>query len=100
MEVTMQHDQTKKMELAYQQSPTQTPSPRLIVKDPKMRVYNKRRSSEALGASSHQDILKKMNITSSSQIVDLEEEEPKEKTYIQMIECMTKNEEVGMGNKT
>jgi hypothetical protein len=49
----------------------------LIVKAPKLSVYNKRSSSEALGASSQQDILKKMKITSSSQIVDLEEEEPK-----------------------
>jgi len=73
----MQHNQTKQTERASQQSPPQKLSPRMIVKDPKMSVYNKRRSSEALGASSQKYILKKMNITSSSQIVDLEEEDPK-----------------------
>lgn len=46
----MQHDQTKQTESASQQSPTQKLSPRLIVKAPKMSVYNKRSSSEALGA--------------------------------------------------
>jgi hypothetical protein len=63
MEVTMQHDQTKQIEPASQQSPTQKPSPRSIFKAPKMSVYNKRRSSEALSASSQEDILKKMRIT-------------------------------------
>jgi hypothetical protein len=98
MEVTLQHDQTKQTEPAPQQSPTQKPSPRLIVKAPKMSVYNKRSSSEALGASSQQDILKKMKITSSSQVVDLEEEEPKEKTCMEMVEGATKNEEAGTGS--
>jgi hypothetical protein len=60
-----------------------------------MSVYNKRSSSEALGASSQQHILKKMKITPSSQIVDLEEEEPKEKTSMEMVESATKNEEDG-----
>jgi hypothetical protein len=99
MEVTMQHDQTKLAEPTSQQSPTQNFSPRLIFKPPKMSVYNKRNSLEALGADSQQDTLNKMKITSFSQIVDLEEEEPKEKTYMEMIEGMTKNEEVGTGNK-
>ena len=63
-----------------------------------MSVYNKRSNSEALGASSQQDTLKKMKITSSSQIVDLEEEEPKEKTCMEMVEGVTKNEEAGTWN--
>ena len=62
-----------------------------------MSVYNKRSSSEALGASSQQNILKKMKITPSSQIVDLEEEEPKLKMSMDMVESVTKNEEVGTG---
>jgi hypothetical protein len=57
-----------------------------------MSVYNKRSSSEALGASSQQDTLKKMRIT-SSQIVDLEEEEPKDKTCMEMVEGAIENEE-------
>jgi hypothetical protein len=52
----------------------------LIIKSPKESVYHKRSSSEALGASCQGNILKKMKITPSSQVVDLEEEEPKEKT--------------------
>jgi hypothetical protein len=98
MEVTLQHDQTKHTETTSQQSPTQKPSPRLVVKAPKMSVYNKRSSSEALGASSQQDTLKKMKITSSSQIVDLEEEEPKGKTCMEMVEGETKNEEAVTGS--
>jgi hypothetical protein len=46
----------------------------LVVKDPKMSVYNKRNSSEALGASIQQDTPKKMKIKPSSQVFDLEEE--------------------------
>jgi hypothetical protein len=63
-----------------------------------MSVYNKRSSSKTLGASSQQTILKKMKITPPSQIVDLEEEEPKEKTSMEMVERVTKNEEVGTGS--
>jgi hypothetical protein len=58
-----------------------------------MSVYNKRSSSEALGASGQQDILKKMKITPSSQVVDLEKEEPKEKMSMEMVEVITKNKE-------
>ena len=47
-----------------------------------MSVYNKRSSSESPGASTQQNILKKMKITPSSQVVDLEEEETKEKDEI------------------
>jgi N-acetylmuramoyl-L-alanine amidase CwlA len=74
MEVTMQHDLTKQTKITSHQNPTHKQSPRLIIKDPKLSVYNKRSSSEALGSSSQQEILKKMKITSSSQIVDMEEE--------------------------
>jgi hypothetical protein len=58
-----------------------------------MSVYNKRSSSEALGSDSQQKVLKKMKITPSSQIVDLEEEEPKEKMSMEMVDRRTKNEE-------
>jgi hypothetical protein len=60
-----------------------------------MSVYSKRRNSEALGTSGQQNVLKKMKITQSSQIVDLEEEEPKEKMSMEMVESATKNEEAG-----
>jgi hypothetical protein len=49
-----------------------------------MSVYNKRRSSEALGPSGQQNVPKKIKITQSPQIVNLEEEEPKEKTNMDM----------------
>jgi predicted metal-dependent hydrolase len=93
MEVILQPDQTQQVESAPQQIQTQKTSPRLTIKAPKMSVYNKRSSSEALGTSSQQNVLKKMKITPSSQIVDLEEEEPKEKMSMEMVERRTKNEE-------
>jgi hypothetical protein len=65
-----------------------------------MSVYNKRSSSELLGASSQQDILKKMKITPSSQVVDLEEEEPKKKMSMEMVESVTKNEEACTASTT
>ena len=92
MEVTMQHDQTKPMEPVSQHISAWKPSPRLVIKTPKMSVYNKRNSPEALGASSQQNIPKKMKITSSSEVVDLEEEELKGKTCMEMVEATTKNE--------
>jgi hypothetical protein len=49
----------------------------MILKVPKVSVYTKRISSEALGTSSQQTSPKKMKTTQSPQIVDLEEEEPK-----------------------
>jgi hypothetical protein len=57
-----------------------------------MSVYSKRSSLEALGASDHQNFPKKMKITQSPQIVNLEEEEPKEKMTMEMVESRTKNE--------
>jgi len=50
----------------------------MIVKVPNISVYNKRSRSEALGTNSQQTVPKKMNITQSPQIVDLEKEDPKE----------------------
>jgi len=82
MEVTIQQDQTKQIEPSPQTSPIHKPSPKLVIKYPKMSVYNKRSSSEALDTSSQQDTLKRMKITSSSQVVDLEEEELKGKTFM------------------
>jgi hypothetical protein len=64
-----------------------------------MSVYNKRSSSEALSASSQQNILKKMKITPSSQVVDLEEEELEKKTSMEMVEGATKNKDAGKGSK-
>jgi hypothetical protein len=77
-----------------QQNPTQKGSPRLVVKAPKMSLYNKRSSSEALGANSKKDILNKRKIKPSSQVVDLEEEEPKRKMRMEMVEGASKKEDV------
>jgi hypothetical protein len=63
-----------------------------------MSVYNKRNSLEAMGASSLQDIPMKMKITPPSQVVDLEEEEPKEKTKMEMVEGVGNNEEASTGS--
>ena len=48
----MLHDQEKHTKLTLQQILAQKPSPKLIIKDPKMSILNKRSSLEALGASS------------------------------------------------
>jgi hypothetical protein len=81
---TLQHTQTQKT------------SPRLIGKTTKMSFYTKRRSSEALSTSDQQNVLKKMKITQASQIVDLEEEEPKDKMSMEMVESANKHEESGI----
>jgi hypothetical protein len=67
----------------------------LILQVPKVSVYTKRSSSEALGTSSQQTAPKKIKITQSPQIVDLEEEEPKEKVSMDMVESGTNKEEAG-----
>jgi hypothetical protein len=93
MEIIIQQDQTKQTEPTPQPSPASKPSPKLVIKAPKMSVYNKRSSSEALDTSVQQDTIKRMKITSSSQLIDLEDEEPKGKTCMEMVEATTKNEE-------
>jgi hypothetical protein len=78
MEEIFQPPQTQQMEETLQQTQTQQTPQKMIFKFPKVSVYNKRSSSEALGTSSQQTVPKKMKITQSPQIVDLKEEEPKE----------------------
>jgi hypothetical protein len=80
MEAILQPYQTQKVEATLQQTPQ-----KLIVKVPKVSVYSKRSSSEALGTSSQHIAPKKMKITQSPQIVDLEEEEPKEQVNMDMV---------------
>jgi hypothetical protein len=57
-----------------------------------MSFYNKRSNSEALGTVGQKNVLKKVKITQSPQIVNLEEEDPKEKMSMDMVESITKNE--------
>ena len=95
----MQHDQTKHTELTFQQISAQKPSPRLIVKAPKMSIFNKRSSSEALGARNQQDTLKKMRATSPFPIIDLEEEEQKENMCMEMVDTKIQNDEINPENK-
>jgi hypothetical protein len=63
-----------------------------------MSVYNKRSIPKALGTSGQQNFPKKMKITQSPQIVNLEEKEPNEQMSMEMVESGTKNEEVGIGS--
>jgi hypothetical protein len=65
----------------------------MIIKSRKMSVYSKRSSSEALGTSGQQNVLKKIKTTRSPQIVNLEEEEPNKKMNMEMVERKTKNKE-------
>jgi hypothetical protein len=94
MEAILQPTQTQQVEATLQQSQTQQASQKLIVKVPKMSVYNKRSSSEAMGTSDQQTSPKKMKITQSPQIVDLEEEEPREQVNLDMVESGTSTVEV------
>jgi hypothetical protein len=73
METILQPSQTQQVEATLQQNQMQLTPQKLIVKVPKVSVYNKRSSSEALGTSSQQTVPKKMKITQSPQIVDLED---------------------------
>jgi hypothetical protein len=50
-----------------------------------------------LGTSSQQTAPKKMKITQSPKIVDLEEQDPKEQVNMDMVESRTNNVEVGKG---
>ena len=99
MEVVTLHDQAKQTKITSQQSAAQKPSPRLIIKAPKMSIFNKRSSSKALGASGQQDTLKKMRATSPFPIIDLEEEEQKENTCMEMVDTKIQNEEINTENK-
>jgi hypothetical protein len=77
METILQPTQTQQMEENLQQNQTQQASQKLIVEVPKMSVYSKRSSLEAMVTSDKHTAPKTMNITQSPQIVDLEEEEPR-----------------------
>ena len=87
------------MEATLQQAQTHQTPQNMIVKFPKVRFYSKRISSEALGTSDQQTDNKKMNITQSPQIVDLEEEEPKEQVNMDMVESGTRTIKFEEGSK-
>ena len=59
---------------------------------PKVTIYTKRSSLEALGTSSQHIAPKKIKIKQSPQIEDLEEEEPKEQVSMDMVESWTNKE--------
>ena len=65
MEAILQLAQTQKVEATLQQIQTKQTPQNMIVKVPKVSVYNKRSSSEALSTSSQQTAPKKMKITQS-----------------------------------
>jgi hypothetical protein len=67
----------------------------MVLKVPKVSFYSKRSSSEALGTSTQQTAPKKIKIIQFPEIVDLEEEEPKEKVSMDMVESGTSKEETG-----
>ena len=64
-----------------------------------MSVYNKRSSLEAMETSDQHTSPKKMKITQSPQIVDLEEKEPKEQVNLDMVESGTSIVEIQKGIK-
>jgi hypothetical protein len=62
-------------------------------------VYNKRSSSKSMGTSDQKTSPKKMKITQPPQIVDLEEEDPKEQVNLDMVESGTSTVDVENGSK-
>ena len=99
MEAILQQAQTQQLEATLQQSQTQQATQKLIFKVPKVSVYNKRSISEAMGTNDQQIAPKKMKITQSPQIVDLEKEDPKEQVNMDMVESGTNTIEVEKGSK-
>jgi hypothetical protein len=87
------------VEETLQQTQMQQTPQKLIVKVPKISVYRKRSSLEALGTNSQQTAPKKTKITQSPQMVDLEEEEPKDQVNMDMLESGIRNVEVWKGIK-
>jgi hypothetical protein len=63
MEAILQPTLTQQVEATLQQSQTQQAPQNLILKVPKISVYSKRSSLEAMGISDQQTCPKKMNIT-------------------------------------
>ena len=63
MEAVLQPTQMQQVEATLKQSQTQQAPQRLIVKVPKMSVYSKRSSLEAMGTSDQQTAPKKMKIS-------------------------------------
>jgi hypothetical protein len=99
MEKILQPTQTQQLEETLQQIQTQQVSPKLIVNIPKMSIYSKRISSDAMGTSDQHISPKKMNISQSPQIVNLEEEEPREQVNLDMVESGTSTVEVEKESK-
>jgi hypothetical protein len=87
------------MEAILQQIQTQQDPQKLIMKVPKISVYNKRISSEAMGINDQQTTPKKMKVTQLAQIVDLEEEEPRDQVNQDVVESGTSTVEVEKENK-
>jgi hypothetical protein len=87
------------MEETLQQIQTQQAPHKMIIKVSKISVYNKRSSLEAMGISDQQTSPKKMKVTQPTQIVDLEEEEPRDQVNIFMVESGTSTIEVEKENK-
>ena len=65
MEAILEPTQTQQVEATLQQSQTQQAPHKLIVKVPKMSLYSKRSSSEAMGTSDQQTTPKNIKITRS-----------------------------------
>jgi len=86
MEAIMKPIQTQQVEATLQQSQIKQTSQKLANKVPKISVYIKRRILEAMGISDQQNAPKKMKFPHPTHIVDLEEEEPREKVNLDMVE--------------
>ena len=89
MEKILQPTQTQQLEETLQKIQTQQVSPKLIVNITKMSIYSKRSSLDAMGTSDQWISPKKMNISQSPQIVNLEEEEPREQVNLDMVDSGT-----------
>jgi DNA-binding LytR/AlgR family response regulator len=67
MDVILQPIQTRQLEATLQQIQTQQASQKLIIKNPKISVYNKRSNSNAMDIIYQQTAPKKMKVSQHSQ---------------------------------
>ena len=77
------------VEVPLQQVQTQKPPKNLVIKISKAIVYNKRTISETMDIDVEQTAKKKMIIVETMQIVDLEDEGPRDQVNLNTVESAT-----------
>jgi hypothetical protein len=99
MEAILQPIQTQQVEATLQQSQTQQAPQKLIIKVPKISVYSKRSSSEAMGISDQQTSPKKMKVTQSNTDCGFRRGRVQRPSNLDMVESGTSTVEVEKESK-